>query len=316
MNKKACAFAVFLLLAGCQGASSETENKEPSKEGAYSVTDFAERTVSFEHPPERVAVLGNGELDIVYALGKEVVGRPTSAEPAVVAEAEEAAQVGSSHEIDMERLTFANPDLVLGSFPMNEKDVPAIEGMGANVLLTSANSVSEIEQQIELIGQALQEQEEAEKWIATIKEKKQELSANPLHKKEKVLLVYGAPGSNLAALPNSLAGDILDIAGGENVASSFEQLDDFPQYAALSPERIMEANPHRILFMAHGDPTNVQDGFIKEMEQHAGWSQLPAVKEGKIEILPADLFGTNPGTNITEALDYMRALLEEDGAEQ
>lgn len=71
----------------------------------------------------------------------------------------------------MERLTFANPDLVLGSFPMNEKDVPAIEGMGADVLLTSANSVSEIEQQIELIGQALQEQEEAEKQIATIKEK-------------------------------------------------------------------------------------------------------------------------------------------------
>lgn len=78
----------------------------------------------------------------------------------------------------------------------------------------------------------------------------------------------------------------------------------------------MEANPDRILFMAHGDPANVQDGFIKEMEQHAGWSQLPAVKEGKLEILPANLFGTNPGTNITEALDYMRALLEEDGAEQ
>ncbi len=47
------------------------------------------------------------------------------------------------------------------------------------------------------------------------------------------------------------------------------------------------------------------------MEQHAGWSQLPAVQEGRMKVLPADLFGTNPGTRVTEAIQYMREQLTE-----
>lgn len=312
--KRALFFACLLPLVACQATADET-NREKSGEG-YSVSDFSDRNVAFEKAPERIAVLGNGELDIVYALGSEVIGRPSSNEPSVIAEAEDAVQVGTSHEVDLERLTYANPDLVLANAPMNEKDIPTFEGAGAEVLLTSANSIQDIMRQIELIGETLLKTDEAEELTSEIDERLSELNSDPLHNEPKVLLVYGAPGSNLAALPNSLGGDLLEAAGGINVAASFEQLQEFPQYAALSPERIIEANPDIVLFMAHGDPTAVEDSFIREMEQHAGWSQLPAVQEGRLDVLPADLFGTNPGTRIIDALEHMRELLEEVGADE
>ncbi|MFB8736203.1 hypothetical protein ACEQPO_28805 [Bacillus sp. SL00103] len=37
-------------------------------------------------------------------------------------------------------------------------------------------------------------------------------------KKVKTLVVYGAPGTYMAALPQSLSGDLLHIAGGTNIA--------------------------------------------------------------------------------------------------
>ncbi|WP_353625739.1 hypothetical protein [Bacillus sp. JCM 19041] len=76
--KRALFFACVLPLVACQATADET-NGEKSGEG-YSVSDFSDRNVIFEETPERIAVLGNGELDIVYALGSEVIGRPTSTE--------------------------------------------------------------------------------------------------------------------------------------------------------------------------------------------------------------------------------------------
>ncbi|MDQ0207739.1 ABC transporter substrate-binding protein [Alkalicoccobacillus murimartini] len=309
MRKILGMIAGLCVMAGCQASADYTPN--PSEETVLQVSDFTDRTVSFQQTPSRIAVLGNGELEMVYALGEEVVGRPTSKDPAIVTEAEDVSQVGTSHEVDLERLTYVQPDLVMANAPMNEKDIPVIEGLGAEVLLTSANGIEDIQDQLALLGEVLQKEENAQILIEEIDQKIADLQNSEPEEKPKVLLVYGAPGSNMAALPNSLAGDILEKAGGENVAAQFESLETFPQYAQLNSERIVEADPDYIFFMAHGDPASAQEGFIKEMEQHSAWSELSAVKHDHLSILPSELFGTNPGTRIIDSLDYMRAELEE-----
>ncbi|MED4126539.1 MULTISPECIES: ABC transporter substrate-binding protein [Shouchella] len=307
MELRSFVFLLFglLLLVGCQATNADSE------QASHGVTDFADRSIQFAQIPERIAVLGNGELDIMYALEKEVVARPTSHGKPVVLEADEAEQIGSYHEVDIERLTLTQPDVVFANDPMNQKDISSIEGTGAEVVLTRANSINDIKAQITLIGEVVQQEERAEQIVRAIETTEKEMLDEPLHTDTKALLIYGAPGSNLVALPNSLAGDLLEAAGGINIAAEFEQLQDYPQYAALSPERVIQANPAIVFFMAHGDPSSVEKSFIQEMEQHAGWSQLPAVQEGRMKVLPADLFGTNPGTRVTEAIQYMREQLTE-----
>lgn len=297
---------VAAVLAGCSDSSANSEASNNSGDN-YFITDFAGQEIVFEQVPERIAALSNGEMDIIYALDGELVGRP-STDIGVPEGAEDVEQVGNTHGIDLEKIASVQPEVVLGNVQMNSTDTASIHSLHAQMILTEANSIEDIQEQITLFGEMLKKQDKAEEINAEINEK-----IKALHKEDtepvRTLLVYGAPGTFMTALPNSLSGNILEAVGGENIASDFESLEAYPQYAQLNTERIIEANPQYILLMSHGDPEAVESGFIEEMEKNPAWNNLDAVKAGNIEVLPADLFGTNPGTRVMEAIELLEELL-------
>ncbi|UTR15442.1 ABC transporter substrate-binding protein [Salipaludibacillus sp. LMS25] len=300
---------IVALLTACNGQADNNQTIDAS-EALYAIDDFAEQTITFQEVPERIAALSSGDMDIIYALGGSLVGRPTTSLDLVSEEAEDVEQIGSTHEIDLEKLTYVQPDVVLGHTQMNAKDVPTIQGLGAQMILTDAQSVEDIKAQVLLFGEMLQKEDEAAEIVETITNKVSEIQSAARDERVSVLLVYGAPGTYMAALPNSLSGDLLDIAGADNIASDFDRLEAYPQYAQINTERVVEANPDYIFIMSHGNSTEVKDGFLKEMEQNAAWNEINAVKNNHIELLPSDLFGTNPGTRVTEALDFLVSLFE------
>ena len=311
MKQMVVAFLSILMMitVGCSSDSVQSEDEKETNGGTISITDFSDRTIDFDQTPEKIVSLGNGETDIIYALGEDVVGRPTG-DP-VIDESKDALEVGSTHSVDLEKITSLEPDIVLGNHPMNTNDVQAIESIGSKMILTSANSVNDIKKQVTLLGDLFDKGEKSDEIIHHIDEKINQMEADLPDEKPRVLLVYGAPGTNMAALPNSLSGDILELAGGENIASDYPSLDAYPQYAQLNTERIIESNPQFILLMSHGNPEEVKDSFIEDMSNTAGWNELDAVKQDNFIILPADLFGTNPGTKVVNALDYLHELLIE-----
>lgn len=317
------ALLLFGLSTGCGNEahiSNHTANSSQSSATTGStnapinqlvVEDFAGRQVVFDDVPKRIVALSNGDVDIIYALGGEVVGRPTSRGNTTIQAAENVEQIGNTHEVDLEKVTLLKPDVVLGNYPLNQKDIPSIEGIGAKMILTSANSVADIKKQIHLFGTLLQKQEKANELIQAIDTKLGQYQTNHDIEKPRALLVYGAPGTYMAALSHSLSGNILELAGGENIAADYPALEQYPQYAQLNTERIVEANPQAIFIITHGNPEEVRDGFLKEMQENSAWSSLDAVKNNRVTVLPSDLFGTNPGTRVTEALDLMSNYLSE-----
>lgn len=60
------------------------------------------------------------------------------------------------------------------------------------------------------------------------------------------------------------------------------------------------------MLITHGEPEAVKEAFEEEMSENAAWKNLDAVKNGNVVVLPSDLFGTNPGTKVTEALEVMQ----------
>lgn len=301
--------AILLAVTGCT-ENSETGSEIKDQPAAITIHDFADRDVTFNKVPSNIVALSNGDMDIIYALGGKVVGRPTSTGEIPVKEAESVEQIGSTHEVDLEKIMLVKPDVVLGNFPLNMKDIPTIEDNGAKMILTGANSIADIKKQIQLFGQLLQKEEQATDLTQTIDDKLAKIKERQLAKKPRVLMVYGAPGTNMAALPNSLSGNILELAGGENIASDFPSLQNFPQYAQLNIERIVESNPQFIVIMTHGNPEAVKNGFVKDMQKNSAWNKLDAVKNNRIEVLPSDLFGTNPGTRVTDAIDLLSEMLQ------
>ncbi|SDI01143.1 ABC transporter substrate-binding protein [Paenibacillus naphthalenovorans] len=307
-----CMAIALLLASGCSQTQPDgTGALAASAPKAVSIQDFAGRSIDFPSVPRKIAVLSNGDMDIIYALGGEVVGRPTSNGPVPIKDAAQAEQIGTTHGIDLEKIAYLSPDVVLGNYPMNTKDIPSVEGIGSKIMLTSANSISDIQKQIQLFGQLLQKESKANELILAIDQKVKEINPEENTVKPRVLLVYGAPGTYMAALNNSLSGDILVKAGGENIAADYPKLENYPQYAQLNTEKIIQSNPQLILLMSHGNPEQVKDGFLKEMQQNAAWHSLDAVKENRVDVLPADLFGTNPGTRVIEALDLLHKRLQD-----
>lgn len=306
---------LLLAVTGCSSSSATnvttpSANAVTTQQASITITDFAKRQISLTQTPQRIVALSNGDMDIIYALGGTVVGRPNSNGPAVVSAAEQVEQIGSTHEVDLEKITFLQPDVVLGNYPMNEKDIPAIEGIGSKLILTGANSIQDIQAQITLFGQLLQQETKAKQLNQQIQDHIKQLSQSAsTAPKPNVLLVYGAPGTYMAALPNSLSGNILEVAGGRNIAADLPGLQNFPQYAQLNTEQVVQANPDYIMIMTHGNTDEVKAGFLKEMQNNPAWNSIKAVQNNAVEVLPSNLFGTNPGTKVTDALDLIHQAL-------
>lgn len=59
-----------------------------------------------------------------------------------------------------------------------------------------------------------------------------------------------------------------------------------------------------IYLITHGDPKSVKS-IRRRNDENEAWKNLETVKQNRVVILPPDLFGSNPGTKVTEAMDFM-----------
>lgn len=300
-----------LLLAAC-GKSDSTSGSKPANastdkketEETEVLKDATGKEIKFDKKPESFATLNTGDLNILTALEANVTGRP-STKSKLDENTAKIQEIGNPHQPNFEQIAKIKPDVLVAA-PSFQRQAANVEKQGTKVVYTSANSVADITGAISMFGKILEKEDKADEINAGIEKRVDAAKAKQQGEKKRALLVYGAPGTFLVALPNSLSGDILKKAGGENIASDFKQDENYPQYAQLSVEKIIERNPEVVMLITHGDPSGVKEAFEKEMKQNAAWKNLDAVKNGNVSILPADLFGSNPGVKIADAIDEMQ----------
>lgn len=310
--------ALALTLAACndeQGATDTKANSEVTEttttqaastantEGVVKFVDAMGQAHEFAEPPKSIATLNPGIMDVLVALGANVTGRPTI-HAKMASEIEAIQEIGNPHEPSFEQIVALKPEVLIvpTSFQRFEQTITAT---GIKVVYENMESIQGIQETITRYGEVFANEDKAVKLNKEIDEAK----AKSIESTKNALIVYGAPGTYLAALDSSLYGDMLKAAGGNNIASKFPALDKYPTFANLSAEKIVEGNPQVIMLITHSNPESVKEGFEKQMKQNAAWKNLDAVKNNNIIILPSDLFD-NPGTQVVEALDYMRELLE------
>jgi len=264
------------------------------------VKDFAGRTVTFSKAPSRVAVLSSGDLGTVKALGSKIVGRPTTVST-VDPSLKNITQIGTVFTPNYEKIASVKPDVVIASTAF-KANIKKVEDLGIKVVITSGASVNEIKSSVTLLGKVLNKTSKAKVLTGKIDSKLKKYSKSKTNVKAAIL--FGSGSSSLVALPSSFSGDVLKKTGGINIASSFSEVKDFPGYANLSTERIIQSNPDVIFMITHTDPKKTKAAMVKLMSSGA-WKNLNAVKKKNVVYLPSDLFASNPGIKITDALDYM-----------
>lgn len=312
-----CTAALALTLAAC-GDDSEVKTSLATKQQTEQVapaetkeatsnpvtfTDALGNVHTFEQMPASIATLNPGIMDILLEVDANVTGRPTITAD-ISAEVEAIQEIGNPHEPSFEQIVALQPEVLIVP-PNFQRFAATLEATGTKIVYEDMSSIEDIKQTITRYGELFENEEKAKQ----LNEEIDAASALATESSKNALIVYGAPGTYLAALDNSLYGDILKAAGGNNIAAKFPAMEKYPTYAALSAEKIVEGNPQIIMLITHADAEQVKAGFEQQMNQDAAWKNLDAVKNNQIIILPADLFD-NPGTQIVEALQYMRDLLQ------
>ncbi len=313
MKKVIIAFlSIFLLIAftACSQERNTSKAKEEEKAAeesqAIEITDASGQQLTFDEPPASIATLDSGVMDILQTLDANITGRPATSGK-VNEELKDVTEIGNPHEPNFEMIAKVNPEVLVVplSFKQYEDN---LEAQGTKLVYTEANSITDIQETIHTFGTLLDKEEAAEEIDQNINDKINKTKDNDTSA-VKTLLVYGAPGTYLAALPSSLSGDLLEKAEGENIAAGFPKEEKYPQYASISSEKIIEKSPELIMLITHGDPEGVKQAFQEEMEKNPTWKNLDAVKNDQVVVLPSDLFGSNPGTKVVDALEIMQESL-------
>lgn len=121
--------------------------------------------------------------------------------------------------------------------------------------------------------------------------------------KPRVLILLGVPGSYIVATEHSYAGDLVRLAGGQNVIEGQDA-----EFLPSNTEYLYNSNPDIILRLAHGMPDEVVEMFDEEFATNDVWKHFNAVKNDRVYDLEEELFGTTAALNVPDALKVLQEI--------
>jgi iron complex transport system substrate-binding protein len=205
-------------------------------------------------------------------------------------------KIGDYQNVDWEKLASVNPQyLLLQESPDRVPDavVQRCQALGVTIVNLKIETLADIEATMQQLAQVLKNPDQgkaaAEKMHQEIAAVEARVAGRP---KVRTLIVTSEDGLDVVG-PGSFLDELLQIAGGENVAAKLGR-----SYAQIEPEMLNSMAPDAVIqLIPDGDKTpQVMD------QARRFWSQmgsLPAVKNQRVYIL-TDWYSLEPGSHVTE----------------
>ena len=273
-----------------------------------SFTDSLGETVALADRPENVAVLFSSFAEMWSLAGGEVaVTVGESIERGFAAENAFLVDDGAGKSVNLELLFSLKPDFVICS-----ADIEAQAEAGA--LLRSAGvptacfRVDSFSDYLRVFGQmcAVTGNEEAyEQYGASVANEIDALLSSPeATAAEGARILFVRAGSTASSTKAKTGADhfaceMLAELGCENIADASSQLSE-----GLNMEYILTEDPDVIFFSLMGD-AEAALANVSDLLSQPAWQQLRAVKEGRVHVLPKELFHFKPNARWAEAYAYL-----------
>lgn len=242
--------------------------------------------------------------EIMDKLDLPLVGIPSSSKklPKRYADVKE---TGSPMGPDLEIIRMLKPDMVLSTKTLEADLKNGFEGANLEADFLDFTSIASMQTEIKNLGDKFDRIEEATKLNKDLTSDIDQVKSNVAKKKKPtVLILMGVPGSYLVVTEHAYIGDLVKLAGGENVIK-----DQKVEYLASNTEYLQSANPDIILRAAHGMPAEVVKMFDEEFRTNDIWKHFDAVKNNRVYDLDENLFGMTASLNAPEALKEMEKML-------
>ena len=280
MKKILCLISILMVTFSVIGCSSS--EIDSSKEQA---TSKDEKQV--------VVATSVAITEILDRLGVEVSGIPqTSYE--LPESAKGATEVGSPMNPDMEIIKSLNPT-----------DVICVDTLGSDFEKQFEESnVDGLKETIAALGEKFNKQDKANEILDEIKEVENKVNSNK-KSDDKILVLFGAPGSVMVATDKSYIGNLVELAGGNNIFSNATS-----SFTQINLEEIIKLNPDKILVMTHAVPEAAKKSVEEELSKDL-WKNVNAVKNNDITYLENGYFGMSANLQIVEAVEKLGDILYE-----
>ncbi|MEO8633142.1 MAG: helical backbone metal receptor [Chloroflexota bacterium] len=298
-------FALLIVAATACGATvapapSTTPRSSATAVTAFplTVTDFQNRAVTVPVRPERIVSIGPSITEFLFALGAgpRVVGADDfSDEPAAARQLEKVGGI----KVNFEKVVSLKPDLVL-SVKFSDGTIEKLVGAGLLVLVVDPQTAGDVARTAVLVGRVVGSDGDAmardiQKRVDEVRSKTSSAAAKPRVYHE---IDASDPTKIFTVGPGSYIHDLIEIAGGQNVATRATSA-----YPQLSAEEILRSDPE-IIVLAAAD----YSARPEQVAARAGWSAISAVKNNRIVSIAPNLIN-RPGPRVGEAAEAYARLV-------
>ncbi len=219
--------------------------------------------------------------------------------------------VGAPMNPDLEIVKSLNPDLVLSPQTLESSLAESYRAAGITSAFLDLSSVEGMYKAITSLGEYLGCDNEAKKLNEDYENYIRNYKNNIEEKPDILLLMAFPDGFYLVATENSYVGNLVNLAGGNNVYGS-DYKGDENGFVNINPEDIIKMNTDQILVFAHYAEDDAFKYMKSEFENSTSWQHLAAVKNEDISYLPSEYFGMSATLSWTDALEYLKPILHGD----
>lgn len=269
-----------------------------------SSSESNESNVTNSNGEEVVVATSVAVTEILDKLGVEVSGVPTTSYE-LPKSTKDATEVGSPMNPDLEIIKSLNPTCVVSVDTLGSDFEKQFTENNIPSMFVNLSTVDGLKETIVNLGEKFDKSEKAAEIIAELENKENELNLSKKENKEDILILFGAPGSVMVSTDNSYVGNLVKIAGGNNIFES-----ESSSFIQVNMEEIIKRNPDKILIMTHAVPEEAKKTVEEEFAK-ATWQQLDAIKNNKVYYLENGYFGMSANLKVIEALDKLGAILNE-----
>lgn len=325
MKKRMAALLVTMIaagifLTGCHketkvaAGDTVTEQAEETAKEAVTFQDDLGREITVKNP-KRVAALLGSYADIWYLAGGEVHACADDAwDDFDLPLPEDAVNLGMTKDLNLEKLFAADPDFVLASVNtrQNMEWLDLFEESGINAAYFDVSDFEDYLRILEICTRITGREDLYEKNGLAIQQQIADVKAASAARIAEAgeapsVLIIRASASIICA-KNSVGNVLGEMAAGVgciNIADGNDSL-----LETLSMEYIIAQDPDYIFFAQHGDDKEKVEANIESfITENPAWSELTAVKEGRVYRMEKELYTLKPNDRWGEAYEKLEAIL-------
>ena len=304
--KKWATVLVFLLTAVVLLPSCNDEVSAPS--GEYKTLIDSEGNLLAIPKDARVACAYGSFAECWMLSGGRLVGVTEDAVSERGLELEEGVTIiGSVKSVDLERLIALDPDLVILSadLTVHRQLARQLSDRGIASGLFRVDSFEDYSRVMREFCNFNGGEEPYAHYVTEVGERIESIcSAVPDGEKGRTALIMRAYSNGIKVKTDTLAEDISRELGCVSLAEKYPSL-----LTDLSVEQIVLSDPDYIFVLTMGDESEAAAYLERYVDENSALSELDAVKNGRMILLPKELFHYKPNDKWDESYEFLAKIL-------